>query len=144
MSDAFSKLTFICAHTSITWKPCSKDWRDKKTERSFSLIKIFALDLTEQISENHIRTKISFHFPLSWRTRESTGIKENIGSKWVNEDAINISLNPFKCQPHKMVKHTQIIRRQKPTNCFIVLDHFVGLALKGLSFIFLGFSKRAK
>ena len=28
-----------------------------------------------------------------------------------------------KCQPHKMVKHTQTIR---------VFDHFVGLALKGL------------
>ena len=31
-----------------------------------------------------------------------------------------------------MVKHTQIIRRQKPTNCLSVFDHFVGLALKGL------------
>ena len=32
-----------------------------------------------------------------------------------------------------MVKHTQIIRRQKPTNCVIVFDHFLRLALKGLS-----------
>ena len=24
----------------------------------------------------------------------------------------------FKCQPHKMVKHIQTIRRQNPTNCF--------------------------
>ena len=31
-----------------------------------------------------------------------------------------------------MVKHTEIIRGQKPTNCLSVLDHFVGLALKGL------------
>ena len=31
-----------------------------------------------------------------------------------------------------MVKHTQIIRRQKPTNYLGVFDHFVGLALKGL------------
>ena len=32
-----------------------------------------------------------------------------------------------------MVKYTQAIRRQKPTNCFSVFDHFVGLALnKGL------------
>ena len=38
----------------------------------------------------------------------------------------------FKRQPHKMVKHTKIIRGQKPTNCLSVLDHFVGLALKGL------------
>ena len=33
-----------------------------------------------------------------------------------------------------MVKHTQTIRRQQPTNCLSVFDHFVGLALKGLKF----------
>ena len=32
-----------------------------------------------------------------------------------------------------MVKHTQTIRRQEPKNCLSVLDHFVGLVLKGLS-----------
>ena len=32
-----------------------------------------------------------------------------------------------------MVKHAQTIRRQQPTNCFSVFDHFVGLALKGLT-----------
>ena len=37
-----------------------------------------------------------------------------------------------------MVKHTQTIRRQKPTNCLSVLDHFVKLALKGLRNIKLG------
>ena len=31
-----------------------------------------------------------------------------------------------------MVKHTQTIRRQKPTNCLSVFEHFVGLALEGL------------
>ena len=31
-----------------------------------------------------------------------------------------------------MVKHIQIICRQKPTNCLSVFEHFVGLALKGL------------
>ena len=36
-------------------------------------------------------------------------------------------------QPHKMVKHTQTIRRQQPANCLSVFVHFVGLALKGLS-----------
>ena len=36
-------------------------------------------------------------------------------------------------QPPKMVKHTQTIRRQQPVNCLSVFDHFVGLALKGLS-----------
>ena len=34
-----------------------------------------------------------------------------------------------------MVKHTEIIRRLLPTNCLSVFDHFVGLALKELSFI---------
>ena len=40
---------------------------------------------------------------------------------------------PFKRQPHKIVKHTQTIRRQKPTNCLSVFGHFVRLTLKGLS-----------
>ena len=31
-----------------------------------------------------------------------------------------------------MVKYTQTIRRLLPTNCFIVLDHFVGMPLKEL------------
>ena len=39
---------------------------------------------------------------------------------------------PFKCQPHKMVKHTQAVRQLFPTNCLSVFDHFLGLALKGL------------
>ena len=46
---------------------------------------------------------------------------------------------PFKCQPYKMVKHIQTIRRKKPTNCLSVFDHFVGLALKGLITSFLYF-----
>ena len=32
-----------------------------------------------------------------------------------------------------MVEHTQTIRQVLPTNCFSVFDHFVGLALKGLT-----------
>ena len=38
----------------------------------------------------------------------------------------------YKHQPHKMVKHTQTISRLLPRNCLDVLDHFGGLALKGL------------
>ena len=41
-------------------------------------------------------------------------------------------LKPFKRQTHKMVKHTQTIRRLLPTNCLSVFDYFVGLALEGL------------
>ena len=34
-----------------------------------------------------------------------------------------------------MVKHSERICRQKPTNCLSVFDHFVGLAHKGLRFV---------
>ena len=34
-------------------------------------------------------------------------------------------------QSHKMVKYTQTIRQQQPTNCLSIFEHFVGLALKG-------------
>ena len=33
-----------------------------------------------------------------------------------------------------MVKHTQTIRGQQPTNCLSVFDHFMGLMSKGLKF----------
>ena len=46
----------------------------------------------------------------------------------------NWMVNPFKHQPHKIVKHTQTIRRQQPAN-WVCFDHFVELALKGLSYI---------
>ena len=32
-----------------------------------------------------------------------------------------------------MVKHTQTNRRQHPTYCLSVFDHFLGLPLKGLA-----------
>ena len=35
-------------------------------------------------------------------------------------------------EPHKLVKHTQIICRLLPTNCLSVFDQFVGFTLKGL------------
>ena len=33
----------------------------------------------------------------------------------------------IECQPHKMVKHTQTIRRQQATSYLSEYDHFVGL-----------------
>ena len=48
----------------------------------------------------------------------------------------SLNLKPFKRQPHKMAKHSQTIRRQKLTNCLSVFDHFVKLALKGLTISF--------
>ena len=38
----------------------------------------------------------------------------------------------MKCQSHKMVKHTQTIRRQFDDELF-ECDHFVKLTLKGLT-----------
>ena len=36
-------------------------------------------------------------------------------------------------QPHKIIKHTQIISRLLPTNCVSVFYHSVGLVFKGLT-----------
>ena len=47
----------------------------------------------------------------------------------------SLVIKTFKSQSHKMVKHTQTIRRLLPTNCLSVFDHFVGLTLKGLTSI---------
>ena len=52
--------------------------------------------------------------------------------KYKNDVYGNIRIEPFKHQPHKMVKHTKTIHRQQPTNILSVFDHFVGFALKGL------------
>ena len=49
---------------------------------------------------------------------------------------------PYKRQPYKMVKHSQTIRWQKPTNCLSVFDHFWGLVLKGLKGDSGGFRRR--
>ena len=40
-------------------------------------------------------------------------------------------INPYK--RHKMVKHTQIIRRQQSTDCSSVFDRFMDLELKELT-----------
>ena len=40
-----------------------------------------------------------------------------------------------------MVKHTQTISRQQPTNFLSVFDDFVGLTLKGLSISILNTNK---
>ena len=51
----------------------------------------------------------------------------------IQEKLQEIVFLPLKRQPHKMVKHTQVIRRQKLTNCLSVFDHFAELAFEGLS-----------
>ena len=54
--------------------------------------------------------------------------------EWWHEkaNAIVTFPQPFQRQFHKMVKHTQTIRRQIADE-LSVFDHFVGLALKGLT-----------
>ena len=44
----------------------------------------------------------------------------------------NIDLNPLSANHTKWLNTLKTIRRQQPTNCLSVFDHFVGLALKGL------------
>ena len=45
--------------------------------------------------------------------------------------SFELQLNHLSANPTKW-SNTQTIRRQQPTNCLSVFDHFVGLALKGL------------
>ena len=54
--------------------------------------------------------------------------------RWIVSAKIVNNFQTFKRQLHKMVKHTQAIRRQQPMNFMSVFDHFVVLALKGLTF----------
>ena len=44
-----------------------------------------------------------------------------------------IRILTFKCQLHKMVKHTKQFVGKLLTNCLNVFNHFLGLARKGLS-----------
>ena len=41
----------------------------------------------------------------------------------------------FKLRHYKMVKYTQTIRRQEPTNCLSVFCHFAKLGPKGLTYM---------
>ena len=58
--------------------------------------------------------------------------RKTMGSKRIGIHSSNYQkiLATSKRQPHKMIKYTQIIRWQQPTNCLSESDHFVGLALK--------------
>ena len=63
--------------------------------------------------------------------RHSTNVSKNT---IVRKDKQIFKLTkPYKHQPHKIIKYTQTIRRQQPTNCLTAFDRFVGLALKGLN-----------
>ena len=44
---------------------------------------------------------------------------------------------PIEHKPHKMVRHTQTIRRQKPTDCLSVFEQSLGLPTEGLKQVLL-------
>ena len=52
---------------------------------------------------------------------------------WIILGHQNFDFYPFKRQFHKMVKHTQTIRRKIADEFLSVFDHFVGQMLKGLT-----------
>ena len=57
-----------------------------------------------------------------------------------NREFPTLEMNePYKCQPHKTVKHIQAMGRQQPTNYLSVFDHFMEFALK--EFTHLNFKK---
>ena len=53
-------------------------------------------------------------------------VLEGLKFLWSELNALTLSVSPFKQQPHKMVK-------RQPANCLSAFDHFVGLALKRLT-----------
>ena len=53
----------------------------------------------------------------------------------ISEEMLFFVCFPFNCQPHKMVKHTETIYRQKPINCLSVFVDRVGLELKRLTLV---------
>ena len=62
-------------------------------------------------------------------------MKYNPGSTMVErslqETFVSFQLLTSKHQLPKIVKHTQTIRREQPTNCLSVFYHFVGWRLNG-------------
>ena len=68
---------------------------------------------------------------ISWSSCNLVMVLLGCKGRYIQQ-LLNVMRNPFSASPHKMIKHTQAIRRQQPTNCLRVFDHFVVLALKGL------------
>ena len=77
------------------------------------------------------RLKIHLIFNQNFDEKRDQIKKLNMHFKSFTLIRFKSDLNVFKCQPHKMGKHTQTIRRQQLTNFLSVFDHFVGLAPKG-------------
>ena len=77
------------------------------------------------LGNNQARQSVEFVITSSSRTH----VRD------LRRSVIHFMIEPFKRQPHKMVKHTQTICWQELTNCLSVFEHFEGLALKELKYI---------
>ena len=60
-------------------------------------------------------------------------VKAINGKMVIKQEQENETKVTIKRQTHKMVKQTHTIRRQPPTNCLSVFDHFARLVVKGLN-----------
>ena len=60
----------------------------------------------------------------AWKIKD----RETTALEWDGD----MKISPCKRKTHKMVKHNETTRRQQPTNCLSVFDHFARLVLKGL------------
>ena len=107
----------------------------------FSFFQVLGLD------GKHFFTKMNFmanffkaFFNLAFFQNiflDSSSITDRIGSNYTQIIRVKCLLSlvkPLNHQPHKMIKHTQTIRWQKPTDCLSVFDDFAGLTLKELKF----------
>ena len=94
------------------------------------LIPIFHRDFF-RLSISLIKTWLMLYFPLWCHIFWQNWCSLKTFMVFIHSDVYQ----PFKCQIDKMVKHTQTIRRQQPTNCLSMFDHFVGLAVKGLKML---------
>ena len=76
------------------------------------------------------------HNKLSWYTDKATTCSKNESlreSDSGNFIHLQFTTYTFKLQSHKLVKHTQTICWQQPTNCLSLFDNFVELVLKRLN-----------
>ena len=108
------------------------------SNRMFGSGRIFKNTLGQFIpnrSRKHVITSTNFIDYTMWPTTLLVFYKVFTLTQCQTLRKVLMQLNPLTILrlPRKIVKHTQIILRLLPTNCLIVLDHFAGLALKGLT-----------
>ena len=118
-------------------RQCKVERKHFKSNRSSDIgagdweVNPFQPSVAFHIETSHLRHSRTHVSGSSYRIKSSQ-ITTYLESYFVTAVGLQVML-PSKSQPHKMVKHTQTIRRLMPTNCLSVFDHFVGLALKGFT-----------